>query len=522
MYPQRNILIVFILLLAAGCYKDKGNYDYKNVNDFNIRLSPESPTNDNRFVVNLPAVDTLNYKLTADVEQTVATDENNLRYEWIRTVNVEGSRSKVDTLTTKEIIIQFPPKKRSEHFLNLKITDLNTGIEFRQYATLKTKVPFTNSWLILHGEPGNRMVGAIEWDDLGKPIWTEDIYFTTLGQRRFQNAKQLMYTSTDYDLGIPEKLFIASNDSITYLHPFDSRQIISYEAMMAGLGSPKIATMGNNNLQMFMGFIDENGKYYNGRGSGYFYNTPAQPSATNYHADKMYIGRDGYTTLWDSRAMRFLWYNAGQNNYPRDGRRDNQSVTEQLDMIPESIVSANEMRNKTVLFSGRGTLSTNENENALFAVKDDAGVCYLYQFNYGYDYEGGTGDVISLQIDTLGKIGFNEKSSFATSSAYDGQLFYTKDNEIHLMKLHTKEDIVLYSASEGTLAKIDFRMINDFYLNPEYMNILGAIVQKANGQSEFHEIFLSRGGDVSDVKQYQFNFGPIVDFIFTNLQRRIL
>lgn len=522
MNAQRYLLMVFVLMLAAGCYKDKGNYDYKDVNDFKILLSPESPTNNNRFVVNQPVVDTFNFKLTADVEQTVETSESNLRYEWIRTVNVEGSRSKTDTLTTKEITLQFPPKKKSEHTLNLKITDTNTGIEYRKFVSLKTKVPFTNSWLLLHGEPGNRMIGSIEWNELGEPIWTEDIYFTAVGQRRFQNAKQLMYTSTDYDWGIPEKLFIASDDSITYLHPFNSRQMITYEAMISGLGNPKIATMANNNLQMFMGFIDQNGKYYNGRGSGYFYNTPVKSTVANYHADKVYIARDGYSTLYDSQAKRFMWYNAGQNNYPRDGRRNDGAVTEQLDLIPESVVTVEEMQDKAVLFSGRGTMSTDENENALFVLKDAADICYLYQFNYGYDYDGGSGEVIGLQRDTLGKIGFNENTSFATSSAYDGQLFFTSNNEIHLYKLLTKEDILLYTANEGNFSKIDFRMINDFYLTPENLNILGGIVKGASGKDEFHELYLSRGGDVDKVRKYQFNFGPIVDFVFTNLQRRIL
>ena len=41
-----KLLIGFLLLmLVSACYKDKGNYDYKNVNDFEVTLTP-APANE--------------------------------------------------------------------------------------------------------------------------------------------------------------------------------------------------------------------------------------------------------------------------------------------------------------------------------------------------------------------------------------------------------------------------------------------------------------------------------------------
>ena len=140
---NRNTILAggLFILLAVGCYKDKGNYDYKDVNDFEIVLSPASTNENNNYTINLPAIDTTHFTLKADVKQTLVSGKDNLEFEWISEMTITDKKPYQgapdvktiirDTVNADEITLAFPPGKASSSASVLcRVKDLTTDIEY--------------------------------------------------------------------------------------------------------------------------------------------------------------------------------------------------------------------------------------------------------------------------------------------------------------------------------------------------------------------------------------------------------
>ena len=70
------ILGIASVALLQGCYEDKGNYDYHDVNDIKIEI-PEAK-------VRMPKTEAQSVTLTPELSQTMAQNEDNLTFEWLR------------------------------------------------------------------------------------------------------------------------------------------------------------------------------------------------------------------------------------------------------------------------------------------------------------------------------------------------------------------------------------------------------------------------------------------------------
>ena len=116
---NKKILIAGLLILIAvsACYKDKGNYDYKNVNDFKVTITP-APTDKefNIYVVNQPGIKAETFKLTAEVTQTVNTSEDNIEYTWYRTLKVDKKTISSDTIYGQENLMEIQKNQMGYSF----------------------------------------------------------------------------------------------------------------------------------------------------------------------------------------------------------------------------------------------------------------------------------------------------------------------------------------------------------------------------------------------------------------------
>lgn len=528
------------ILLAIGCYKDKGNYDYKDVNNFEIVLSPASTNENNNYTINQPAVDTAHFTLKAEVKQTLESGMDNLFFEWISATTANGETIR-DTVNTEEITLAFPPGKSTRYTVLCRIKDLTTDIEYYKDITVKTQVPFHDAWLLAHGADGERKVGAIEWDAGGNMRWTADI-LSTMGQQAFPHLTSITYTqegSLDGWQRTERLLLTSAPDSCFAVTPFDCKMMNTWNAMRP-VNRPSVKIAGKifgSDISEYMGFVGEDGHFYWGRIMGYFYEAKGN-QVPGYHVDRFYINRNGFATLWDDVNKRFMYYSNRDNynyingawdpNYAQ--RQDNANIAE-IDYL--SSIPASEMQDKEILYAGRGTKQVaDEEEPALFIAKDEEGICYLYQFFYdggdddkGKDDDKDDGSVGKVQRDTLHTIYFNERTLFAASDEFNEQLFYAQDNQLFRLNLNTEESINFHNV-EGTIKQMAFRLSNtpqggDPDIARPNMRIIGLVVHKANGTDEFQEIHLDIAGDVTDVITYPLDgVSSIVDFTYTNVNRK--
>lgn len=133
-----------IILVLASCYDDKGNYDYHAINQIGIRFEQEA------------------YEVNRYEELTVAPlltftqgEGQECRYSWI--LEKPGTTVKQnDTLSNEKILKKVITAKSGTYNLCLAVTDPETGVTFRQEASLAVKTELTQGYILLC-EKGGKM-----------------------------------------------------------------------------------------------------------------------------------------------------------------------------------------------------------------------------------------------------------------------------------------------------------------------------------------------------------------------------
>lgn len=511
-----KLLIGFLLLmLASACYKDKGNYDYKNVNDFTVTITP-APANEELsiYLINQPAMEADTFRLTAEGKQTVNSSEDNLEYTWYRTLSIDKKKVSTDTIIGKENIMELVPAKKSEWKILLVVRDKSMNLEYYKSLTVQTKVPFYNSWLFLHGEEGDRKLGSLSWNTTGEAEVTPDM-MEAMGQPGYPKM-----TSINYAMGgaesftETERLFlISAPDSITYTFPFNCKVMGRYRQM--GIpGNVKIKEMlsPKSAWPSRLGMITEGGElYYSDRYGVPEFTITFGDVADNYKVDMAYMDTQGWITMWDNTNKRLMYFIKGALGYM-------------------GTIGSNDLQGKKGLWLGRDAKTVgNDQEPCLFIAKNENNEkCYLYRISYteqedkmtkGYDGE----DEYAygyVTCDSTQAWGFTEQTKFAVTDYYQDQLFFTEDNTLYRGVMASGEKIQLYAAP-GTIKKIAFRFTNGIGTTDYegYLRILGLLVTNADGTDEIHELHLSNAGDVEEKHVYDLGNVSVVDWAFSQVDR---
>ncbi|HEX6428298.1 MAG TPA: PKD-like family lipoprotein [Niastella sp.] len=143
------ILTAFISFLCA-CYKDKGNYDYKAINEVTITgmAANYSAILDFDVLHIEPAI-----KMT---EQTV--DPDRFSYYWI----LYKSTTVIDTLGRAAILDYRINVNPDTYSLYLRVVDQETGVEWKKGTTLKVGTRYSTGLMLMGtGENGNAEVDMI-------------------------------------------------------------------------------------------------------------------------------------------------------------------------------------------------------------------------------------------------------------------------------------------------------------------------------------------------------------------------
>lgn len=535
---KKNIgiyIIGLILLVVSACYDDKGNYSYSDINQMTLKITPASEGQDESiYIFTQSPKDSLFIDLSSEISQSLNRDESNLAYKWVRRWSLDR-KNYGDTVHTKTCTFKFPPKTAMTYSVLFIIKDESNGLEIYKDLTVKTVVPYIRSWLILHGDDGDRRLGALEYDATRIKVQRKevDIYESLKGSRRFQKAFDIEYASgysNDIELG--DKLFVFQPDSSTWVYPFNCNQKGFTERMMPGGWNSSFVSSASNTNARF-GVISAEGKYYHNGAFGYFYEAEAATGAENYHADRVYISSDSYTTLWDNVNKKLMYYGSGNwYDWMTDARQNTNAFTNRIVNITKQELKDFDLSDCQLLWLGEGL--TNKSSTGASALFEKTATKEYYIINVGY---GGKDKSFSLLAtngkdepagfvgaDTvkLNNVNFDENTLFTSTSAFKNQLFYSVGGDLYLYSVISGESDFLYSVGEGKrITLLSFRQNYDKGgVDQGNEKILGIAVQAANGQGEFHEIVLDEGGDVTNSASYD-GFGPIVDICYTYLSHTL-
>ena len=204
-----RVLPVLLLVLLAGCYKDKGNYDYTldTMNEItSVTFSPSVVKAADGDVIEVQQAldeDDRMRRVDVFVEQTLADNLDNLDFYWCRTYTDEAGKAVKDTILSRGFIeFELPVGKAVSYNVFLQIYDRTTDLSHYSSFKISTRPVFKNSLFVLHGNEGNRKVGNIEVIGNETKIYT-DVKTVTNDNNHYENATGFGYTTF---IDIPDDL----------------------------------------------------------------------------------------------------------------------------------------------------------------------------------------------------------------------------------------------------------------------------------------------------------------------------
>lgn len=204
-----TVLPVALLVLLAGCYRDKGNYDYTldTMNEItSVTFSPSVVKAADGDVIEVQQAldeDDRMRRVDVSVEQTLADDLENLDFYWCRTYTDEDGKAVKDTILSRGFLeFELPVGKAVSYSIFLQIYDRTTDLSHYSSFKISTRPVFKNSLFVLHGNEGNRKVGNIEVIGNETKIYT-DVKAVTNDNNHYENATGFGYTTF---IDIPDDL----------------------------------------------------------------------------------------------------------------------------------------------------------------------------------------------------------------------------------------------------------------------------------------------------------------------------
>lgn len=113
-------MLIVVIFSLYGCYKDKGNYDYNNINEIifdSIKIEPSASVQVGEAV-----------NMHAYITNTISENENDLKFEWYLSGNGDSTLNLVASGKDVENVV-FDLNAGTYYFF-LKVTDTKTGVSF--------------------------------------------------------------------------------------------------------------------------------------------------------------------------------------------------------------------------------------------------------------------------------------------------------------------------------------------------------------------------------------------------------
>ena len=495
-------LILFALLLA-GCYEDKGNYDYSLDTMNEIKSVTFSPSIVQAVEGNVIEVQqaleesSRTRRVDAIVEQTIAKDLENLDFYWCRSYTNEEGKNVKDTILSKGFLeFDLPVGKAMSYDVFLQIYDRTTDLSHYSSFKINTRPVFKNSLFVMHGKEGDRKIGNIEVIGNETKIYT-DVKSVTRDNNHYENATGFGYTTymdipEDFaNIGVTSALTLyCSNGETRAYDPhgmrvkFTAPQLFKPESENFSYRRT-VQTGDPSNYTMYKVVLSDNGEVYVGNFVHALYkpgfgceNNPDLPHQSDYEITAATITHNRFL-MWDAKNDRFLYA----------AKRDPGFAMDEASSIRPSYMSMSPLLDANVKFEGlqrspegmtavMGYINYRDSydqQNAYFIFKDEATDSYyryeLQMQNIGdgskvapaRSADGGESEKLSaytiLSSKKLTGLTPTDMSTITYNSWFTTtNLFFVEGNAVYRYNVSNGDKFVVYEAPQGyDITKIKFR-----------------------------------------------------------------
>lgn len=566
-------LFLLLALLLAGCYKDKGNYDYTlgSMNEIlSVTFSPSViNTTEGEVIEVQQALDeeSRTRRVDAIVEQTIAKNLDDLDFYWARTYVNEQGKGVQDTIRTKGYLeFDLPVGKAMSYSVFLQIYDRSTELSYYAQFQIKTRPVFKNSLFVLHGNEGQRKLGNIEVIGSETKIYT-DVKSVTRDNNHYENATGFWYTTF---VNVPEDLsnigvtntltVYGSNGESKGYNPHGMSVKSTYEQMFKPASENfvyrnTIQTGDPSNYTQYKVVLTETGEVYIGNYIDALYKPGAGNGGNVDHQIDYEITAATIThnrfLMWDAKYGRFLYA----------AKEDPGFAIYEDNTLNSSYISMNPLLDANVKFQGlqlspanltavMGYMNYRDNysqQNPYFIFKDEAtGDYYRYELlvqdigdgskaNKRRGVDGEEEKLSAYTVLSMKKlVGLTptDMSTITYNSWFTtANLFFAEGNTVYRYNVSNGDRYVVYEAPQGyTVTKIKFRAEESSAYSDDlglYLNIVlsngtnGAIAEikfttAADVDADYETLFYDKddeGDRWGEIKDIQF----VYDYMYRNV-----
>lgn len=499
-----RVLPVLLLVLLAGCYKDKGNYDYTldTMNEItSVTFSPSVVKAADGDVIEVQQAldeDDRMRRVDVTVEQTLADNLDNLDFFWCRTYTDEAGKAVKDTILSRGFIeFELPVGKAVSYNVFLQIYDRTTDLSHYSSFKISTRPVFKNSLFVLHGNEGNRKVGNIEVIGNETKIYT-DVKTVTNDNNHYENATGFGYT-TFIDIpddlagiGVTSTLTVyAGNGETRAYNPhgmhvkYTASQIFKPES--ENFSYLKTVQTGDpSNYTMYRIVFSEDGSVYVGNQVHALYKpglaceeSTDLPHQTDYEITAATITHNRFL-MWDAKNGRFLYAAKEDPGFAGDeGNSIRPDYVSKNPLLDANVDFRTLQKSPVGLTAVMGYMNYRDNysqQNPFFIFKDEAtGEYYRYELlmqNIGDGskvrrYRTADGREVSEVLSAytvvsekrLAGLTPTDMSTITYNSWFTTtNLFFAEGNTVYRYNVSNGDKYVVYEAPEGyNVTKIKFR-----------------------------------------------------------------
>lgn len=492
---MKKIISAFMsAALLSGCYQDLGNYEYTldSMNEIvSINFSPQISSYKIELQRALTEKDKVR-RITADVEQTLAKNYDNLDFNWYISHTDENDKIVNDTIHTKGYLdVVLPVGEDKSYDVFLQVYDKSTTLSKYSSFKIVTRPLFKNSLFILHGNEGNRKIGNIEI--IGKetfartditPMTPDNIYSDATGfaYTIFYNFETSQNNVLEY---FAQNLTIFGDGTGTNVYnafgmdlKFVSSQIFKPES--EDFKFKKIVQTGDPDHQ-YKVVLTETGDVYIGNNLHALYRPGYSIELNNDNALHQSDYRITAATIthnrfvfWDAKNNRFLYCikddNEGMATNSKEGESVNPNLKSTRPVIDANIDYTGLLKSPEDLTAVLGYINYRNNyetQNAYFVFRDENDDTYyrytLQQLTVGEDKDGMASSpnrktrenkkdpAFSISCEKLLNIKPEcNPTTFTYNSWFtNNYLFYADKNTVYRYNVLSGDNVPMYVAPQG-------------------------------------------------------------------------
>lgn len=205
-----RLAIIFISFCAlqflSSCYKDKGNYDYTDINKISITSAKDT--------FDVLTQDSL--KISPELSSTISS-EADYEYEWVIYPAISAPLTRKTISTAKELKVKIT-EIPGNYALILYVKDNKTRVEFQKRFYVRVQSAYNSGWMVLNEENGHEDISII----LSTGQIFDSLYFKTNNEKLADGAHKLILINSFRG---EQKIFVLSAEEVTQLYFADFTKI---------------------------------------------------------------------------------------------------------------------------------------------------------------------------------------------------------------------------------------------------------------------------------------------------------